>query len=449
METAYDFGIIEGSIDGSSWTVLPVNPNYTEMSLPWATDCLGLEPFPAFSGYHNNWKEYTSNLSKYAGNNFFIRYNVETDETVSLGGWFIDDISIDVADICINTSPNCSTPPKFNGITSAAGIPQATCQINLSWNPGSLTCPSYPNLTYHIYRSTDPNFTPSPSNRIASCITANSYSDTDVNYGTTYYYIVRAEDNSSNGNGPCNSGNTDINLVRIGGTPGGAIFYALNDNFESATSKWQLSGLWSLSDSHSNSGTYSAYSGSNNNQCDTITMANFIYAPNHSSISLSFWLYYNIENEWDGAVVQLSQDGIKWNTIDMDPYPSTTNSSTTACIGQNQPCYSRSQTWIQQITGTDDYTFGRIKLRFLYATNDSNALEGLYIDDVVVQYTYCSSVSTPGTVSDNDNYPGLPLTVAKNGNSYLELSWSAPPTSCITQNYGIYRGTLPWNTYNH
>jgi hypothetical protein len=41
--------------------------------------------------------------------------------------------------------------------------------------------------------------------------------------GVTYYYIVRAEDSTSNGTGPANSGNEDLNLVRVSGTPQGPL----------------------------------------------------------------------------------------------------------------------------------------------------------------------------------------------------------------------------------
>ena len=59
----------------------------------------------------------------------------------------------------------------------------------------------------------------------------------------------------------------------------------------------------------------------------------------------------------------------------------------------------------------------------------------------------CQS-SPPGAVPDNDNYPGTPLTLSKSGTN-LVLAWGAPGGTCQTQNYGIYRGTLPWSGYNH
>jgi hypothetical protein len=59
----------------------------------------------------------------------------------------------------------------------------------------------------------------------------------------------------------------------------------------------------------------------------------------------------------------------------------------------------------------------------------------------------CSS--SPGAVPDNDNYAGTPLTISKSGANQLTLSWGAPPEPCITTDYSIYRGSLPFNSYNH
>lgn len=61
---------------------------------------------------------------------------------------------------------------------------------------------------------------------------------------------------------------------------------------------------------------------------------------------------------------------------------------------------------------------------------------------------HCSGYPAPGTVPDNDNYSGIPLTITKSA-ANLILSWSAPGSTCTTQDYGIYRGTLPWTAYNH
>lgn len=61
---------------------------------------------------------------------------------------------------------------------------------------------------------------------------------------------------------------------------------------------------------------------------------------------------------------------------------------------------------------------------------------------------YCTASASPGTIPDNDNTPGTPLTISKSGTD-LVLNWSAPGGTCQTQDYGIYRGALPFTGYNH
>jgi hypothetical protein len=91
-----------------------------------------------------------------------------------------------------------------------------------------------------------------------------------------------------------------------------------------------------------------------------------------------------------------------------------------------------------------------LKFRFKYASNSSINNEGWYVDDVMLQWSgSCTTLPIPpGTVPDNDNYPGTPLTLAKAGTS-LMLSWSQPLGNCNTEDYSIYRGMLPWIGYNH
>ena len=74
-------------------------------------------------------------------------------------------------------------------------------------------------MSYNVYRGSVPDFVPSPANRIASCIPGpSSFVDTDnLTSGSTYYYVVRAEDNSTGNGGAC-GGNEEGNTVRVAGT---------------------------------------------------------------------------------------------------------------------------------------------------------------------------------------------------------------------------------------
>jgi len=57
------------------------------------------------------------------------------------------------------------------------------------------------------------------------------------------------------------------------------------------------------------------------------------------------------------------------------------------------------------------------------------------------------SFMAPGAVPDNDNFPGTPLQITKITNG-VRLTWGAPGGTCVTTDYGIYRGLLP-NFYSH
>jgi len=63
-------------------------------------------------------------------------------------------------------------------------------------------------------------------------------------------------------------------------------------------------------------------------------------------------------------------------------------------------------------------------------------------------YSICKNQFGAGTVPDNDNYQGFPLMISKE-NINLRLSWGIPGGNCVTEDYAIYRGSLPFTGYNH
>lgn len=118
----------------------------------------------------------------------------------------------------------CITAPTFSGLASVTSSPAATCGLSLSWSAGSTTCASG-GVTYNLYRSTSPSFTPDGSNLLAAGLTGTTATDTNgLLNGTTYYYIVRAVD--------ATNGLDDGNTTRRSGTPAGpqsTLGYAATD----------------------------------------------------------------------------------------------------------------------------------------------------------------------------------------------------------------------------
>ncbi len=136
-----------------------------------------------------------------------------------------DSNNQDANNVVKSTTPTDSHPPAFAGLGKAADAKTGGA-IELTWD--AATDPSSP-ITYYLYRSTSPSFTPSPSNLITA-VSVLSYTDRDsgtyLTNGKTYYYIVRAQDSL---------GNADENTIYRHATP-------------SDTTAPEFSGLKTLSD---------------------------------------------------------------------------------------------------------------------------------------------------------------------------------------------------------
>lgn len=111
----------------------------------------------------------------------------------------------------------CAGAPTFAGLETATDVSGcADSGVALSWK----AAPSWGTGrvgTYAVFRSTDPLFVPSASNRIASGIAGTTYTDTGAPNDVTLYYAVRAENDENCSTGPANGGVMDANLVRIAG----------------------------------------------------------------------------------------------------------------------------------------------------------------------------------------------------------------------------------------
>jgi hypothetical protein len=135
---------------------------------------------------------------------------------------------------CIDTSTTgpCDLAPTFEGLAWAVGSGSGSCGVDLSWSDGTGRCGG--TAAYNVYRSTDPAFTPSGANRVASCLTGTSLTDSTVPLADqTYHYIVRAEDLASTGAGPC-GGVEDENLIRRSLTATTLVY----TDFESGLDGW-------------------------------------------------------------------------------------------------------------------------------------------------------------------------------------------------------------------
>ncbi|MBL8115413.1 MAG: S8 family serine peptidase, partial [Acidobacteria bacterium] len=229
---------------------------------------------------------------------------------------------------CVSITPTgrCDLVPDFAGLTSAT-LPGTQCRVALSWGSTAAACPSGGAVRYNVYRSTTPGFTPAPGDRIVTT-SATAYNDDTVSPGSTYYYIVRAEDTSAGGTGP-NGGNEEQNTKQLYATPLGANGAVGTFTDDGGDTQAKLTGQtpWRIVTNQAQAGGRSYHPGPAAGPYPGSTCAALVTPALEltTGSSLSYWARYNLEYQWDGVVVEISTNGgASW--ADLPPaggYPST------------------------------------------------------------------------------------------------------------------------------
>jgi hypothetical protein len=309
----------------------------------------------------------------------------------------------------------CTLPPTFAGLQSVTHLGGGQgCGLRLAWNAATAQCGGA--VTYAIYRSATPGFTPGAANRIAACASGTTYDDTTMPLDTTMYYVVRAEDGGVAGSGPCNGGNEDANLAQVNGfassTGGSATLYT--NGFETGTglADW-VSGVFGGDDATDWQGiqTCTAHAGTRifrfgNTGCTTnYTINDFAFAqpdgadgilvPSGSTtVRLSFWHRWRFETGWDGAMLAISLDGTNYTLVPAsailsNPYNGTTDN------GAGYPAWTGAQgAFVNTIVNLDaacvaaGATGGcagqNVRIAFTGYSDTSLTDDGWFLDDVTV-----------------------------------------------------------------
>ena len=373
-----------------------------------------------------------------------------------------------LASACVSASAtgNCSLKPTFAGATAAASSQNNNCGVTLSWTPAAARCPLTPSLRYNIFRGTVPDFVPSVANRIATCVTSpSSYLDTaNLSSGTTYYYVVRAEDASTGNGGECGGGNEDSNSVVVSGTPYGA-------GTQAATGTWtdgggdgtaflslNVAGAGNTSDpvwrfvktandpgaNHTPGGAY-AYRNAGPGAGNTYladTCAEMQAPPltvGATTVNLQYWERHQVEYHWDAIAVEYAVNGGAWTDV-----PAPSNSVAEGCAASDDTtgwealsCTSAPPAnacgypdtknvfsgplaggtscndWVtsaaaspyahrcHQITGLNPND--TIKFRWRFSSDAGSEFAGFYLDDVAVTNVRLPNACAPDTCSGQVN----------------------------------------------
>ena len=152
-------------------------------------------------------------------------------------------------------------------------------------------------------------------------------------------------------------------------------FLRTNDSFESGTANWSLDGFVRRT-SRRHSGSYSLFSGSQNNYNGSAVAVNPVtILPNDT---LTFWTWYSIEADYDYAYVQLSTDGgVTFTNL---PGNITTNTNPNG-NNQGNGITGNSSIWRQGIFPLNDYAGQSVLLGLRYRTDQGTLNEGFYTDE--------------------------------------------------------------------
>lgn len=320
-------------------------------------------------------------------------------------------------------SGSCNGAPTFSGLTSVSVVAGNSCALALAWSAGTATCDGP--VTYSVYRSTSSSFTPSSSNRLAFGVLGTSYTDSSrLAAGTTYYYIVRAVDESN----LAADGNTVTrNAALPGGGGGTQTLFSSDFETGSGLAGWGLASFdagstttdWQGIQACAAHGGTHVFRFGDASCAGTYENDDFIGAiPGGSSgitfpsgaaaARLSFWHRWDFETGYDGATLAISDDDQNFYVVSSSailggPYNGSLSYYCPPGGAGGAPVWTGTQGAFQNTVVDLDAAYnlaysatggvaGRtIYIAFTAITDCSTTGTGWFLDDVAVTYGGSSS----------------------------------------------------------
>lgn len=222
-----------------------------------------------------------------------------------------DGVEGPLSDACVDVLSNdeCSMSFGFDTGSLAADARHATCAANLTWQPATPNCPGE-TIHYRVLRDASPLFTAPVELADSDSV---GFDDTTVANGEPVYYQVEARN--------------DTGFVKrsniVGVTPSGmgdAGPGVLIDDADTRTTL-ALAEDWSITNAAASNGDFSYRSAVGmlyrSNTCSAATTQAIRLAP--GTPQLRYAARYQVEVDWDGVVVELSDDdGATWTPITPD-----------------------------------------------------------------------------------------------------------------------------------
>jgi carboxypeptidase T len=167
------------------------------------------------------------------------------------------------------------------------------------------------------------------------------------------------------------------------------------DDAESGSGLWTLDGFTlSTAKSHSASHSYKSHQG--DADCSSLTTVDPL--PITTGMKLSFWCWYNTENYYDYAFVEVSKDGRAYDLLDKFA--------------------GSSGGWVNKEYDLSSYAGSSLFIRFRYTTDQGTANEGFYVDDI----SPVPDFGTVTTLSDTITSSFYNITGKTNGTYYYRVN---------------------------
>jgi hypothetical protein len=363
---------------------------------------------------------------------------------------------------CASVTPTgeCTLMPSFHGVTTAASAGQAGCSVNLAWDAGSPYCVG--DVRYNVYRGTTSGFVPGPANRIARCVAGTTFSDgVGLVSGGPYWYVVRAEDQSTGHGGPCRGGNEESNTVRVVVFPDGlpALGTWSDDAGDTGADKMSAAAPWGAAPSGGRTGPKVYTATSNSGVCADLTTPPLTLADPGEGPQLTFWTKHDLDYDPSGEIFgtegSLGQAEIAtgpsfspWTRIPLSPnYPfsvqfpfnncPSTQAATNYFTGTNL-------TYTTYTASLANWAGGDVKIRF-HLSGDLIYTGGhWWIDDIAVTKAMvpgaCQTVAAgPPPIPDGGLAPGIPMHASRSGGNVV-VTWDT--AQCPATAVNIYRGAI-------
>ncbi|MCB1054543.1 MAG: immune inhibitor A, partial [Acidobacteria bacterium] len=303
------------------------------------------------------------------------------------------------------TTGPCTAPPVFAGAETVANAGTAACGLEVSWSAAADNCGGP--VSYSVYRGSTAGFVPAPENRIAEGLSDTVHLDPSVVPGQDYFYAVRATDGAN--------GSADPNLERRAGRASGpladgpwstgaevgdpAVTYSSSAGAGGGAVPEHVG--WEFATNRVHGGERSFFSTYSDGQCTAVTTPPLTLSADQTS-TLRFWTAWDIEDRWDGGVVQISDDGgATWQTLGLSPdYPGTFRSSSDACgFPTDQPSFT-GLGFLSFAEYTADLTAwqgSEVLIRWIFSTDGAQTEEGWYVDDISIEHTQVPGSCTSGS----------------------------------------------------